>query len=206
MKPKTTFNRQYKGLTINTDKAKKYGAYTAILDAMHRQLMALQTHHSRIQIVLFELHADVTNNSGASLDNPVVSAFFKQIKEVLSSQQWGGDKLIAHCWVREVGKKGTPHYHCYIAFKQFLRRIGSVSSSGYTGLWDLLCSRWNALTDGYIRANKYYTVNRDNHPELNKAFEHLSYMAKLRDKDFGTGDTHKRYMSSRIKPKHSTQK
>lgn len=138
----------------------------------------------------------------ASSSNLHVTKFFKQIKEDLAKLSWGNHQDIIHFWAREVGESKKGHYHCFIGFKQSYKRIGAISPDGYTGIWKLLAERWSALTGGFLRPVTTHTVNRGNNNELSSAFKRLSYAAKVRDKDFGTGDTYKRFSASRLEAKN----
>lgn len=199
----TTYDGRYKNLPINTNRARGFGAYTKILEAIHSQIHALLSWHSRITILVFNLHIPYGKFSSEKSGNQLVTEFFKRLKEELSSSKWGKNKDVIHCWAREVGEEGRAHYHCYIGFKQLYRRVGSISGSDCTGLWGLIQSRWKEVSGGFARPSKSHTVNRKEKKELDAAFHHLSYIAKIRDKDFGTGETHKRYSRSRLKAKPS---
>lgn len=196
-----TFDGHYKGLPINTSKTRKFGAYTRILEAIHSQIQALLSWHSRMTILVFNLHLPYGKFSSDEPSNQLVTEFFKKLKEELSSSKWGKNQDVIHCWAREVGKEGRVHYHCYIGFKQLYRRVGAISEDGCTGAWKLIQNRWKEASEGFARPSKSHTVNRDNFGELAVAFHHLSYIAKIRDKDFGTGETHKRFSRSRLKSK-----
>jgi len=198
-----TYKAKYKDLPINTGKFKKLGVYTDILKPVYDQLHSLLTHHSRISVFAFNLHLPVTYISGPSSSNQLVTEFFKQIKEQLAKSQWQNHKKAIHLWVREVGETEKGHYHCFIGLKQTMLRPGGIKDDGYTGIWKLLQSHWKELSGGYVTPTKYHTVNRGNLIELGEAFKHLSYAAKIRDKDFGTGETHKRFSTSRVRPKDS---
>lgn len=197
----TTYDRAYRELPINTNKTREFGAFTEILEAIYNQLEALLSWHSRITVLVFDLHLPYSKISGHESGNQLVTLFLKKIKEDLASARWGGHTQIIHGWAREVGKGGRAHYHFYIGFKQLYRRVGAISESGCTGLWKLIQNRWSEVSGGFARPSNSHTVNRSNPHELERAFHHLSYIAKIRDKDFGTGETHKRYSRSRLKPK-----
>lgn len=196
-----TYDRAYKNLPINTSKAREFGAFTEILEAIHDQLQALLSWHSRITILVFDLHFPYGKSSSDESGNQLVTGFLKKIKEDLASAKWGRHTKVIHCWAREIGQEGRAHYHFYIGFKQCYRRVGAISEDGCTGLWKLIQNRWKEASGGFARPSKAHTVNRSNPQELETAFHHLSYIAKVRDKDFGTGETHKRYSRSRLKPK-----
>ncbi|HIE5462771.1 YagK/YfjJ domain-containing protein [Pseudomonas aeruginosa] len=206
MKNKITYALTYKGWPINTVKSRGLGAYTAILNSIHSQISALLSHHSRITVLVFQLHVPYLKLSGSKTWNQEVSDFVQEAKRKLATCAWGNHRQMTYCWVREVGDSRKEHYHVFIAFKQLYRRTGKVSAEGYTGLWEMLQKPWEALTGGFLRPITSHTVNRNNKSEIFAAFRHLSYLAKVRDKDFGTGENHKRYSSSRLLSKHGADK
>ncbi|MCO2549223.1 inovirus-type Gp2 protein [Pseudomonas aeruginosa] len=206
MKNKITYALTYKGWPINTVKSRSLGAYTAILNSIHSQISALLSHHSRITVLVFQLHVPYMKFSGSRTWNQEVSEFVQEAKRKLATTAWGNHRQLAYCWVREVGDSRKEHYHVYIAFKQLYRRAGKVSAEGYTGLWGMLQKPWEELTGGFLRPITSHTVNRNNQSEIFAAFRHLSYLAKVRDKDFGTGENHKRYSSSRLLSKDGNKK
>jgi hypothetical protein len=197
-----TLRDSYFELPINTGKFRTLGVYTKLLKGIYDQIHALLSHHSRITIAAFNLHLPVTDISTPSSSNQLVTEFFKRVKEQLGKSQWGSHTRVIHFWTREVGKTEKGHYHCFIGIKHSMVRPGGISSKGYTGIWKLLEIIWKELTGGFLRPTKYHTVNRGNVIQLSTAFYHLSYAAKVRDKDFGTGETHKRYSASRLKSKN----
>ncbi|PTU01699.1 hypothetical protein DBR45_16160, partial [Pseudomonas sp. HMWF031] len=82
-------------------------------------------------------------------------------------------------------------------------RLGACYGDTPTQLWKLIYNRWKELSDGSVRPSdtNHHVVNRGNHKQLSTAFYHLSYMCKVRSKDFGTGEHHKRFSNSRLTPK-----
>lgn len=201
-KKNVTYNPTYKGLAINTGKYKNLGVYTNMLEPMLNQIKALLTHHSRIQLLRFDLHLPVTKLMTASAGNLVVSNFFKQVKQDLASANWNHQKNVIHFWSREVGDSINGHYHCILGISSEVR-LGTFYSDTLTRAWKLIYNRWKELSDGAVSPSDtaHHVVNRNNHVELDKAFKHFSYICKVRSKDFGTGEHHKRYSSSRLKPK-----
>lgn len=197
-----TYKSTYKGLSINTGKYKNLGVYTNMLEPMLNQIEVLLTHHSRIQLLRFDLHLPVMELMTASAGNLVVSNFFKQVKQDLASASWSSQKNVIQGWAIEVGKSDNAHYHCYIGVASTVR-LGAFYNDTLTGLWKLLYNRWEQLSGGSVRPSdtSHHVINRNNHKELSTAFFHLSYLCKVRSKDFGSGEPHKRYSNSRLKPK-----
>lgn len=200
MKKQITYSEKYKGLEINSGKYRNLGLYTCILESLYSQLLAIQSHHARIWVTRFDLHVPSTSFTEFQTWNQELSEFWHSVKKRLATKAWNNINKVAYCWCREVGDSGHEHYHCYIAFKHETMSFGSFLSQGYTGLWGVLQSAWIELTGGFLRPVNACTLNRGDMTTLRKIFYHLSYMAKVRTKGFGTGETHKRYSASRLKP------
>ncbi|MGO4309750.1 inovirus-type Gp2 protein [Pseudomonas sp. KB_15] len=199
-KKNVTYSPTYQGLKINTGKFKNLGVYTIMLKPMLGQINALLTHHSRVQLLRFDLHLPVVDILPASSANLVVSNFFKQVKQDLASANWSRQKNVIQGWTREIGESNNAHYHCYIGVSSTVP-IGTFYDNTPTQIWKLIYSRWKDLSGGSVRPSGHHVVNRFNHEQLSTAFYHLSYLCKVRSKDFGTGEPHKRYSNSRLKPK-----
>lgn len=200
------FDQTFQGFNINTDRSLGYGVYTEILDGMYRQLKNIQTHHSRVEVVRFDIRLPPKKNYDAKEENRQIRAFFKNLKENMALKRWGSHKRVAHTWVREVGKSGHGHYHIFIAFKRFTKRLGTVSGEECTGVWELIrkCSERTIGARPRFCLKKH-TLNREDIQAFDNCFYHLSYLAKIRDKEFGTGNGHKGYDFSRIAPKAEIQ-
>lgn len=200
MKNHITYKQKYKGLQVNNGKYRNLGLYTCILESIYDQLLAIQSHHSRIWVVRFDLHVPNTNLPAPSTWNLALSKFWGIVKKRLATKACYNIKEVAYCWCREVGESKHEHYHCYIAFKHETVSFGSFLRKRYTGLWGVLQDAWIELTGGFLKPVKSHTLNRGDVKTLHKVFKHLSYMAKVKTKDFGTGATHKRYNASRLRP------
>lgn len=199
-KKDVTFAREFVDLPINTGKYKQLGVYKTMLKPLLAQINAVLTYHSRVSLFVFELHLPVTVFLPADSANLLVSKFFKKIKEDLASSIFGNQKQVIHFWAREVGKSKNGHYHCMIGVSSTVR-IGMFHIAPATHAWGLLDRRWRELSGGFMNGNKCHVVNRNNRTELATAFKHLSYSCKTRGKQFGTGENHKRFSTSRLPPK-----
>lgn len=200
------FDKTYQGFRINTDRSLGYGVYTEILDGIHRQLKNIQTHHSRVTVMKFDIRLPSKKVYNVKEENRQIRAFFKCLKENMALKRWGSHKRVAHGWVREVGKSGHGHYHVFIAFKRFTKRLGTVSSEECTGIWGLIrkCSERTIGARPRFDLTRH-VLERGDTEAFDNCFHHLSYYAKLRDKEFGTGNGHKGYDFSRIVPKAEIQ-
>lgn len=198
MKMRINYNDAFKGMKVNANKDKGYGLYPLILDRMHTQITILQEYHSRVTVVRLDLHfpdGHVTNNK---LENTMLSRYIKRCKADLGSSTWGNHKRFVHGWVKEVGESGKSHYHLFFAFQTLQLNLGLISGSGHTGVWKLLEDRWSELTGGTVHFSKHHRLTRDNPEAFADCFYHLSYLAKVRDKHFGTGDSHRRFGFSKL--------
>lgn len=180
----------------------EYAAYTTTHKPVLNQIKALSTHHSRIHLLRFDLHLPVTDIMDAVSGNLLASKFFKQVKQDLASANWNHQRNVIQGWVREVGESENTHYHCYIGVASTIK-LGTFYGDTLTRLWKLVYNRWEQLSGGSVRPSGYHVINRGDPEQLNTSFFHLSYLCKVRSKDFGTGETHKRYSNSRLKPKQA---
>lgn len=201
MKMKVSFNDTFKGMKVNANKGKGYGVYPVILERMLEQLTNLQEYHSRVTVVRLDLHfpeGHVTNNK---LENTMLSRYIKRCKADLGSSTWGTHKRFVHGWVKEVGESGKSHYHLFFAFQTLQLNLGLLSGDGHTGVWKLLEDSWSELAGGTVHFSRQHRLTRGNPEALANCFYHLSYLAKVRDKHFGTGDPHRRFGFSKLPPK-----
>ena len=199
---KESFQDTFNGLKVNASKEKGYGLYPVILKRIYDQLTILQGYHSRITIVRIDLHFPWNHKNDNKLENQLISHFIKVCKSDLGSLGWGQHRRFIHGWVKEVGEVEKSHYHLFFGFQTLQRLLGKISSDGHTGMWKLFEDRWNELTGGTVHFVKNpHFLQRDDKQRLADCFYHLSYLAKIRDKHFGTGETHRRFGFSKLTPK-----
>jgi len=199
---KKSFKSTYKGLNVNACKDKGYGVYRLILDRIHAQLTNIQQYHSRITVVRIDLHFPWDHKTNHKLENELVSRFIKTCKADLGSLAWGKHKRFIHGWVQEVGETQKSHYHLFLGFQTLQRLLGTISGNGHTGMWKLFEDRWRELTGGTVHFVKNpHFLERNDKQKFADCFYHLSYLAKIRDKHFGTGETHRRFGFSKLPPK-----
>lgn len=198
---KTSFNDVFKGIKVNADKCKGYGVYPMILDRMHSQIFNLQSYHSRITVVRIDLHFPAGHTRNHKYENMMVSRYIKMCKADLGSIDWRRHKRIIHGWVKELGKSGNPHFHLFFGFQTLHRNLGLISGDGHTGMWKLFERRWQELTGGSVQLIRPHFVERDDRGAFDACFYHLSYLAKVRDKQFGTGESYRRFAFSKLPQK-----
>lgn len=201
MKMKESFNDTFKGLEVNASKAKGYGLYPVILDRMHSQIVNLQSYHSRITVVRIDLHFPANQTHDHKCENTMISRYIKMCKADLGSKDWSKHKRVIHGWVKETGKSNRPHYHLFFGFQTLHRNLGLISGDGHTGMWKLFESRWQELTGGSVQLIRPHFLERDDRKAFEACFYHLSYLAKIRDKHFGTGESYRRFAFSKLCPK-----
>lgn len=207
MKMKKSFKGTYNGFKVNASKDKGYGLYPLILKRIYDQMSNLQEYHSRITIIRLDLHFPWNHTTNDKLENQMLSRFIKMCKADLGSHTWGQHKRFIHGWVKEVGEIQKSHYHLFFGFQTLQRLLGKISGDGHTGMWKLFEDRWSELTGGTVHFVKNpHFLERSDKQKFADCFFHLSYLAKNRDKHFGTGDTHRRFGFSRLpaKPKQTT--
>lgn len=203
---KKSFDPTYLGHKVNACPIKGHALYVEILDGMYRQLQNLMTHHSRIQVIRFDIRLPPKKTYDAKSENQQIRSFFKTLKENLRLVRWGSHKRIAHGWVREVGKSGHGHYHAFIAFKRFTLRLGAISGGRCTGIWDLIKRCADRAIGGSTELSlRVHTLESNDTLAFNDCIYHLSYLAKVRTKVFGTGNGHKGFDFSRIPRKAKAQ-
>lgn len=202
MKMKESFQDTFNGLKVNANKDKGYGLYPMILKRIYDQLTNLQEYHSRITIVRIDLHFPLNHKTDNKLENQLISRFIKLCKSDLGSLSWGQHKRFIHGWVKEVGEVEKSHYHLFFGFQTLQRLLGKISGDGHTGMWKLFEDRWSELTGGTVHFVKNpHFLQRDDKQKFTDCFYHLSYLAKIRDKRFGTGETHRRFGFSKLTSK-----
>ncbi|ENZ1727578.1 YagK/YfjJ domain-containing protein [Pseudomonas aeruginosa] len=203
---KTTYEPTYKNQRINTNQAMGFGCYVGILDGIHRQLTNLQSYDSRIQVIRFEIRLPSKKTYDVKEENRQLRAFFKSVKENLALKHWGAHNRVIHGWTREVGKTNHGHYHVFIAFKRLTVRFGTFSRERYTGIWEMLRRCAKRITGASLRfCPVVHILERGDASAFDECFYHLSYLAKLKDKEFGAGSGHKVYDFSRLPHKGMTK-
>lgn len=201
MRMKVSFNDVFKGIEINANKYKGCGVYPVILDRMYNQVVNLQGYHSRITVVRIDLHFPNSHTHNHKCENKIVSRYIKMFKADLGSSDWSKHKRIIHGWVKEIGKSDNPHYHLFFGFQTLHRNLGLISGDGHTGMWKLLERRWQELTGGSVQLIRPHFLERDDRKAFQACFYHLSYLAKVRDKHFGTGESYRRFGFSKLQSK-----
>lgn len=201
MKMKESFNDVFKGIQVNANKTKGHGVFPMILDRIYTQMVNLQAYHSRITIVRIDLHFPTGHTTDNKLENSTLSQYIKKCKADLGSKTWRSHNRFIHGWVKEIGKSGKAHYHLFFGFQTLHRNLGMISGDGHTGMWKVFESHWKELTGGSVQMIRPHFLERNDKQSFDACFYHLSYLAKIRDKHFGTGESYRRFGFSKLPPK-----
>ncbi|MFV2948680.1 YagK/YfjJ domain-containing protein [Pseudomonas japonica] len=194
-----TYSPKYLGFPIKTDKSKEYGVVTEIMRPIIEQVQLLLEKYRRITVLRFDCHFPGAWVSDRKFENECVSRFIKSLCRKLKSSRWKSHKNIAYGWVYEVGEAGgRPHYHFFIAFEARYRRLGAYGGGSSSGVYGVIESCWKAVVCGHVQHAGAHFIERNNAAKLDDCIDHLSYMAKVRDKQFGKGFTAKNFSMSRL--------
>ncbi|WP_312911254.1 YagK/YfjJ domain-containing protein [Stutzerimonas nitrititolerans] len=200
---KKTVASSFRGLPINASAARGEECYVQILTRIHHQLFSLMTHHSRITVIRVDLRFSDEMRLDHKKEGALVSAYIERIKKELGSLGNYGKSKVIHLAVKEIGEKnGKSHFHLFFGFQCKYRSLGEINGSGHTKVWRTIDQTWTDLSGGTTHiVPKVHMFDRGHSKELEDCFRHLSYLAKASTKHFNTGDTYKRYRSSRLQPK-----
>lgn len=187
----------YRGYEINSDETGTKPVYREILDPMMDQVEGLVSRNCRSTILRFDLRFDDDWQNDRKLENAAVTKLLRSIRAALSSGKWGKHKDIITGWVFEKSKSNGSHYHVFIGFKALYLRLGALSSTGYTGLYLLIRNAWSEASGGSVHFSKCHTVNRSRPDQIEGCIRHLSYLSKVRSKQFGLGVTAKNFSYSK---------
>jgi protein GP2 len=168
----------------------KYGCYREILSAIHDQLAAMLSHHSRAMVLRMDLHVE-----RLTPDNLVLSRFLEKVKKRLSQHYKA--KRMGYVWVREMEQAKKQHYHLALF-------IDGNKIQHPAKLIHWIDARWQARSHPkpFTPENCFYMIRRNDTRGFNTAFERLSYLAKIRGKSYRS-KTVNDYSTSRIKHKEA---
>jgi hypothetical protein len=166
----------------------------------------MQSYHSRVYLIRFDLHLPDTPISDEE-GKAYISDFFKSVKDKLSTRKGGSLARVAYQWVFEVEKAKKGHYHCWIAVDGS-KKQKTGSTKRESGLIGVLIEEWRRVSSGTVRLagrnqeHQGYMLTRNARIVKEECVYHISYMAKVRGKGYGgvrKGSSN--YGTSRLSPK-----
>lgn len=195
-------NGQYQGWKVNSRPLSKQ-----YLDAILRTMHAALDEHPRTLMVRFDLHLPLLNfdDSPRFYDSTVISKFFKSLNAKIQHDRAvklrEGKRVhpctLRYVWVKECREAATDHYHVAIFLNNDAYcHLGSYSNGG-NNLRARIVEAWASAigVDEFVAEDKVhcpskplYYINRNSvgfTTSFAKAFERLSYLAKLETKHYG---------------------
>ncbi|WP_313455821.1 inovirus-type Gp2 protein [Pseudomonas sp.] len=193
----------FRGLPIRASVKRNKKSYVEILARIHDQLFSLMTHHSRVTVIRVELRFPDGPRLGHKKEGQLLSAYIEAVKIRLGSLGVCRVGKVIHGAAREIGpKKGKPHCHVFFGFNSKKRDLGEINGAGHTGLWQFIDQAWIRLAGGTTHiVPKVHRFDWFDVDKLGECFKHLSYLAKVESKNYGTGESYKRFTASRLKRK-----
>jgi hypothetical protein len=149
------------------------------------------SYHSKVYLLRFDLHlpntdTPITDTEGKAL----ISAFFKSIKEKLSTKKEGSLARVVYQWAYEVEEVKSGHYHCWIAVDGN-KKHKPGSTKNKTDLIGVVIREWEKISSGTVRIagkrqeHQGHLLTRDDKKAKDKCIHHISYLAKVRSKGYG---------------------
>ena len=109
MKKKITYEATYKGYKINTNKEKKLGCFTSILNKTIDIIEDARDNHSKVFFMRFDLR--YPEDEKASMDdNEKIKSFMNSFNKSLKRKKLDPKYL----WSRECSKEKKPHFHAFL--------------------------------------------------------------------------------------------
>lgn len=141
------------------------GLRTDILKSLLTMFNLLIETHSKLFVFRFDLH--LRNN----IEPKKLSRFFENLGRSIKSRY---DSKMYYFWVREQVKANFQHYHVVFFMK------GSVIQE--IGFLEVVIKKYWDKHGTYSRCN-FHQVERAVQHTIDNASEHISYLAKVRDKE-----------------------
>ena len=189
MSKSITYEEEYCGLDINTNKDKKQGCYVEMLNKQKDLYESYLKKHNKVLAVRYDLRFPASYKQGGS--NEEIKKHVQRMRKTFARKKSDPKYL----WAREQSSKEHQHYHVVFfvdgnkhqhpsavhkeAEKQWANSLG-VSKEEVKGLVDYCISKRG---EGEGRA--HYTLRRnkaDFDEEKQKCFKRISYLAKVSTK------------------------
>ncbi|WP_417535601.1 YagK/YfjJ domain-containing protein [Methylophaga sp.] len=163
----------------------KSGLYREILSRLIAQFEIATIKWQRLFVLRFDLHTKTYTE-----DNKQITAFRKRLFQRLKRTY--GVKQIGFCWVREMERSKSQHYHWVIFIDgNLIRHSGRINK--------IIKECWEDGSDNYhvpIIKNPYYFGTKEQISE--DVIYRISYLAKARGKGYRSSQA-KDYQTSRLK-------
>lgn len=189
-----TFDGQFMlpdGSVYSINAQQKQGCYVEILEKMHEQLQAMQSHHSKVLVMLAIFHVNDYTET-----NELFSRFMRKLVKILKNGY--GFKRVGYLWVREHGQGEAQHYHLALFLDGNKVRRSNEVFDMCVNIWE----GWNQPRPAFPSKRSYYMLKRNDDKIYREAFYHLSYLSKTRTKEYRPKSTND-YSTSRLKPKQT---
>jgi hypothetical protein len=185
---KITYQSEYKGMSINTNKQRKQGCIENILDNYQKTMSNMIDKHSKVMQIRFDLR--YPDDKSVTPDSKHIQSFTRNFKRNLNREQHaGGNKVDAQVlWVKERDRSPHPHYH-------YLLLVNANAKQEYYPVVQEADRQWSNILksqqDGLVdycdkHGDNGIIVKRgsDNEKEqLDRCLYQASYLAKERSKD-----------------------
>ncbi len=199
-------------LQLNTGGV-SHGVYEFAINRLYQEMIKALQHHKEVLAVSFQLQFQEGVPLTPSLQNDLITKFFKSIKEKLSykpkkakesrNPAYLGHSNIGHAWCRENETAKNYHFHVWLFLdgrngRCTARGINNIAEEEWLRLvpngmlWRLRKHDVRKQLGGaYIAAkhNGYrYSRTENGYEEFYDALYHASYIAKNRGKGYGDSE------------------
>lgn len=165
-----------------------YHYYREILERLHKEIMAMLSHHSKLLAFRIDLHLH-----DYSADSLLMSKMIKKLKKKLRVKY--KVQNIGHIWAREQNEAHQQHYHLALWLDGNKVRHPANIIKIIEQIWQ----GWDQ-PQPYTPKDCYYLIERQNKVILKSFYKRASYLAKAKDKG-KRAKTANDFSCSRVKPK-----
>lgn len=180
-----SFNRTedpiYQGMPVNASPG--LPLQREILDCLYSLFFYSINRWNRVLVLQFSIHCPVSRPDIGS-DNQAVMTLLHSWKTSLKRLPRPID--LQYAWVREQNLGNAPHWHIVAALSGHLTYTGDYHYQQVERLWSNLIGP-EEHTPGLVRPVPQHFLYRHDEPAIEKAFYHISYIAKVRSKNSPPG-------------------
>jgi hypothetical protein len=159
---------------------------SSIIRRIIEQVLAMQSHHSKLLAYRFDLHLEYSTDN-----NEIITRFLEKFKYQVG--QTYGVKRVGYVWVREKERAKQQHYH-------FVVLLDGHKVNYWSSLFRIVENAWRDVGGGTVHGVKTVLLGRGDIKKLQEVIYWLSYLAKARGKGY-KAEQAKNYGASRIPPK-----